>query len=118
MGGRGKAVEVLVKLVRHAKKNGLKVTFFLMESSRAHLELLRDLIVPGGEEGQADGVGIVDTRGCAYPPACTWLVAQVKVGIATQLMEEKGMSRGWVAPSFRRAAPPRATRDSTGVGGK
>ena len=77
-GSRGKAVETVVKLVKHAKENGLKVTFFLMESGRADLDLIEELIVPVVEEGGADNVAIVDTRGNAYPPAFGWLVAQVK----------------------------------------
>ncbi len=77
-GSRGKAVEEIIKLVRYAKDNGLKVTFFLMESSRAPLDLLKEVIIPVVEEGKADQVAIVDTRGSAYPPAFAWLVSQVR----------------------------------------
>jgi isopropylmalate/homocitrate/citramalate synthase len=77
-GSRGKAAEDIVGLVRQAKKNGLKVTFFLMESARTPLDLIRDLIVPVVEEGKADCVAIVDTRGSAYPPGLAWQIAQVK----------------------------------------
>ena len=77
-GNRGKAVEEIIKLVRFAKENGLKVTFFLMESSRAPLDLLKEIIIPVVEEGKADHVAIVDTRGSAYPPAFAWLVSQVR----------------------------------------
>jgi isopropylmalate/homocitrate/citramalate synthase len=77
-GSRGKAVEEIVKLSQFAKGNGLKVTFFLMESSRAPIDLLREVIVPVVEEGKADHVAIVDTRGSAYPPAFAWLISQVK----------------------------------------
>jgi methanogen homocitrate synthase len=77
-GSRGKAVEDIVKLTQHAKANGLKVTFFLMESARAPLDMIRELIVPVVKEGKADNVAIVDTRGSAYPPGFAWQVAQVK----------------------------------------
>ena len=77
-GSRGKAVEEIIKLVRFAKDNGLKVTFFLMESSRAPLDLLKEVIIPVVEEGKADHVAIVDTRGSAYPPAFAWLISQVR----------------------------------------
>ncbi len=77
-GSRGKAAEVIVKLVKHAKENGLKITFFLMESSRASLDLIKEVVVPVVEEGKADSVAIVDTRGVAYPPAFAWLVSQVR----------------------------------------
>jgi len=77
-GSRGKAVEDIIKLTQHAKANGLKVTFFLMESARAPLDMIRELIVPVVKEGKADNVAIVDTRGSAYPPGFAWQVAQVK----------------------------------------
>jgi len=77
-GSRGKAVEDIIRIVQHAKANGLKVTFFLMESARAPLDLIKDLIVPVVEEGKADNVAIVDTRGSAYPPGFAWLVTQVR----------------------------------------
>jgi methanogen homocitrate synthase len=77
-GSRGKAVEEIIKLVQYAKRSGLKVTFFLMESSRASLDLLQEIIIPVVQEGKADHVAIVDTRGSAYPPAFAWLISQVR----------------------------------------
>ena len=62
-GSREKAVETVNKAARHAKEEGLNVTFFLMDSARADLELLRDLIVPVAAEGNIDSVAIVDTQG-------------------------------------------------------
>ncbi len=66
-GNREKAVESLVDVVKYAKSNGVKVTLFLMESSRADLDLLESLIVPSVIEGKADSVSLVDTRGCLLP---------------------------------------------------
>jgi len=77
-GSRGKAAEEIIKLVKFGKENGLKVTYFLMESSRAGIDLLRDIIIPVAEEGKPDHIALVDTRGSAYPPAFAWLVTQVK----------------------------------------
>lgn len=77
-GSRGKAVEQIVELTKLAKSNGLKVCFFLAFSSRAPLDLIKDLIVPVVEEGKADTVAITDTRGDAYPTGFAWLVTQVK----------------------------------------
>ena len=71
-------MEDIIGLTKHAKANGLKVCFFLMESARAPLDLIRELIVPVVEEGQADSVAIVDTRGSAYPEGFAWQIAQVK----------------------------------------
>ena len=77
-GSRGKAVEDIVGLAKFGKANGLKVCFFLMESARAPLDLIRELIVPVVEEGGADTVAIVDTRGSSYPAGFAWQIAQVK----------------------------------------
>jgi len=77
-GSRGKAAEEIIKLVKFGKENGLKVTYFLMESSRASLDLLKEVIIPVAEEGKPDNIAIVDTRGSAYPPALAWLVAEVQ----------------------------------------
>jgi len=77
-GSRGKAAEEIVKLSQFAKGNGMQVTFFLMESSRAPLDLLKDVVVPVVDEGKADHVAVVDTRGSAYPPAFAWLISQIK----------------------------------------
>ena len=77
-GSRGKAVEDIIGLTKLAKSNGLKVCFFLMESARTPLELIKELIVPVVEEGGADTVAIVDTRGSAYPAGFAWQIAQVK----------------------------------------
>jgi isopropylmalate/homocitrate/citramalate synthase len=77
-GSREKAAEDIVGLTKYAKANGLKVCFFLMESARAPLDLIRQLIVPVVEEGKADTVAIVDTRGSSYPQGFAWQIAQVK----------------------------------------
>jgi methanogen homocitrate synthase len=77
-GSRGKAVEDIVGLTKLAKAEGLKVCFFLMESARTPLELIEELIVPVVQEGGADTVAIVDTRGSSYPAGFAWQIAQVK----------------------------------------
>jgi len=77
-GSREKAVESVVTSIKFAKENGLKVTFFLMQSARADLDLLETLIVPAVKEGGADAVALVDTQGNCYPQAFGWLVKKVK----------------------------------------
>ncbi len=73
-----KAAESLVDVIKHAKANGLKVTLFLMESSRTDLPHLKSLIVPSVKEAKADSVAIVDTRGCALPQTIAFLVRKIK----------------------------------------
>jgi 2-isopropylmalate synthase len=77
-GSRQKAVEDITQLTQTAKKNGLNVTFFLMESARAPIDLIEELIVPVVQNGKADNVAIVDTRGSAYPPGFAWLIQKVR----------------------------------------
>ncbi len=77
-GSRQKAVEDITKLTQTAKKNGVNVTFFLMESARAPIDMIQELIVPVVEEGKADNIAIVDTRGSAYPPGFAWLIKKVR----------------------------------------
>ena len=77
-GSRVKAVEAVVEAARHGKEKGLKVNFFLMNSTMADLGLLRELILPAVNEGKVDSIAIVDTAGNTYPAAFAWLVGQVK----------------------------------------
>jgi len=77
-GSREKAIESLVDVIKYAKTNGIKVTLFLMEASRADLALLKSFIVPSVKEAEADSVSLVDTRGCALPQAMVHLVTKVK----------------------------------------
>ena len=77
-GSRAKAAEALVNIIKFAKSNGLKVTMFLMEFSRADIPLLESLIIPAVKEANADSVAAVDTRGCALPQTMAFLVKKVK----------------------------------------
>jgi len=77
-GSREKAAESLVEVIEYAKTKGAMVTLFLMESSRADLDLLQSLIVPSVKEGKADNVAIVDTRGCCLPETIGFLVRTLK----------------------------------------
>ena len=77
-GSQEKAVESLVDVIKHAKSSGLKVYLFIMESSRADIGLLENIIIPGVRDGKADSVAIVDTRGCALPEAMVFLIKKIK----------------------------------------
>lgn len=77
-GNREKAIESLVSIIKYAKSAGVKVTLFLMESSRADLALLESLIVPSVKEGKADSVSLVDTRGCLLPKGTAYLIKKIK----------------------------------------
>ena len=77
-GSREKAAESLIDVIKYAKSKGVKVTLFLMESSRADMELLKTLIIPTVKEAKPDSVALVDTRGVALPEAITFLVRTIK----------------------------------------
>lgn len=75
---REKAAEDLVRLIQYAKSKGLKVTLFLVDYSRASIEEIESLVIPGVREGKADNVAVVDTRGCCLPGALFYLVRRMK----------------------------------------
>ncbi len=73
-----KAAEEFVTQTEFAAQNGVKVTLFLMEASRADMDLLRRIIVPCVKNGKIDSIGLVDTRGSCLPQAMAWMVQTVK----------------------------------------
>ncbi len=73
-----KAAEKFLAETEFAAQNGMKVTLFLMEASRADTELLKSLIVPCVKYGKIDSLGLVDTRGSALPQAMAWLVTTLR----------------------------------------
>ncbi len=77
-GGPERAAESFVRETEFAADRGVKVTLFLMEASRADVELLRDLVVPCVKYGKIDSVALVDTRGSALPEAMAWLTGAIK----------------------------------------
>jgi methanogen homocitrate synthase len=77
-GGVERAAEAYIAETDFAAQNGLKVTLFLMEASRAPAGLLRDLVAPIAAHGKIDSVGLVDTRGSALPQAMAWLVGLMR----------------------------------------
>jgi isopropylmalate/homocitrate/citramalate synthase len=77
-GSPEKAAEALVKIITHAKANGIKVTLFFLDYSAADLNLLKNFIMAGVTEGKVDSVCVVDTRGFCLPDAIFFLVKKVK----------------------------------------
>ncbi|MBI2907190.1 MAG: 2-isopropylmalate synthase [Chloroflexi bacterium] len=76
-GGPDKAAEELTRLMSRAKAHGLKTCLFMMESTRARLEVIKK-IAQAAEAAKADSVCVVDTRGVALPQVMGFLVSQVK----------------------------------------
>ncbi len=72
-----KAAEQFVAQTEFAAEHGVKVTLFLMEATRADVDLLKRIVIPCVKYGKIDSIGLVDTRGCAVPQAMAWLVSAI-----------------------------------------
>jgi isopropylmalate/homocitrate/citramalate synthase len=71
-------IQKSVENIRYARSKGLRVVFFLMDSSRADLGFLDRLIERVVKEAPPDSVALVDTTGCMSPQATAWLVARMR----------------------------------------
>ena len=62
-----KAIQAAIEGTRAAKEQGLLVSFFPADSSRADIEYLLDMIDQVKTEGHMDSLVLVDTFGCYTP---------------------------------------------------
>lgn len=73
--------EVVSKAIEHidyAKDHGLSVTFFGVDSTRAHLNFLKKLFATISEEAHVDGITIVDTYACLMPQSIYYMTRELK----------------------------------------
>ncbi len=80
---RGDLLKRVTEAISAAKKSGITVAFFAVDSTRTQLEFLRRVYLVALEAGAAEIV-VVDTIGACGPEAAEFLVSQVC---------------GWVGPS-------------------
>jgi len=73
-----KAIQAAIEGTLAAKEEGLYVSFFPADSSRAEIEYLLDLIDQVRTEGYMDSVVLVDTFGCYTPAAAAYSVRRLK----------------------------------------
>ncbi|MGQ9648058.1 MAG: LeuA family protein [Thermodesulfobacteriota bacterium] len=73
-----KAIQAAIEGTLAAKEEGLYVTFFPADSSRAEIEYLLDLIDQVRSRGHMDSVVLVDTFGCYTPTAAAYTVRRIK----------------------------------------
>jgi isopropylmalate/homocitrate/citramalate synthase len=73
-----KAIQAAIEGTRAAKEQGLLVSFFPADSSRADIPYLLDMIDRVKTEGYMDSVVLVDTFGCYTPMAAAYTVRQIK----------------------------------------
>jgi isopropylmalate/homocitrate/citramalate synthase len=73
-----KAIGASIEGTLAAKEEGLLVSFFPADSSRADIEYLLDMIDQVKTKGYMDSVVLVDTFGCYTPMAAAYTVKRIK----------------------------------------
>lgn len=73
-----KAIEASVESTLFAHENGLKVTFFPIDATRAMMTDLLDDLETVATNGHVDNIGLVDTFGVCSPHAITYYTRRVR----------------------------------------
>lgn len=77
-----KAIELSIEATKYAHENGLYVSFFTIDSSRADMNDYLNLIERVAKEGHMDELTVVDTLGALNPHAVPYLLKKVKERIS------------------------------------
>lgn len=75
---REKAVEVALESLQYAKDQGLRVSFFPFDTTRADLQFIRDFLKLVEKETDVDSIVVVDTVGCITPQGMFYLVSKIR----------------------------------------
>jgi methanogen homocitrate synthase len=67
-----------IDAISYAKKKGFLVTFFPYDTTRAEESYLKSLMQEVVAKAKPDSVAVIDTIGCALPPAIYYLVKKVR----------------------------------------
>ena len=73
-----RAIEASISSTKFAHENGLKVTFFPIDATRASMAELLDDLEMIATEGHVDAVGLVDTFGVCSPHAISYYTRRVR----------------------------------------
>lgn len=73
-----KAIEASIESTKYAHENGLKVTFFPIDATRASMTDLLDDLEAVANNGHVDNIALVDTFGVMSPHAITYYTQRVK----------------------------------------
>lgn len=73
-----KAIDLSVKATRYAHEQGLYVVFFTIDTTRADLDWLVQLLERVADEGHMDALALVDTYGVAHASAIRHYVRRVR----------------------------------------
>lgn len=80
-----RAIEASVESTRFAHENGLKVTFFPIDATRATMTQLLDDLETVATEGHVDNIALVDTFGVTSPHAISYYTRRVRERINVPL---------------------------------
>ncbi|MGH8872935.1 MAG: LeuA family protein [Acidimicrobiia bacterium] len=80
-----KAIEASVEATKYAHDNGLKVTFFPIDATRATMTELLDDLEQVATHGHVDNIALVDTFGVTSPHAIRYYTQQVRARIDVPL---------------------------------
>lgn len=74
----GKALDLSIEATSFAHENGLKVTFFPIDATRAGIVEYLDMMEAVANDGHVDAVALVDTFGVLSPHAVGYFVRQTR----------------------------------------
>ncbi len=80
-----RAIEASVESTKFAHENGLKVSFFPIDATRATMTQLLDDLETVATEGHVDNIALVDTFGVTSPHAISYYTRRVRERLAVPL---------------------------------
>lgn len=80
-----KAIDLSIEATTFAHENGMKVSFFPIDATRAGMVQYLDLVGAVAEQGHVDAVGLVDTFGVISPHAVSYFVRKTRERLGVPL---------------------------------
>ncbi|HKX76355.1 MAG TPA: pyruvate carboxyltransferase [Acidimicrobiia bacterium] len=112
-----RAIEASIEATSYAHDNGLKVSFFPIDATRAGIVNLMDDLETVAREGHVDTVGLVDTFGVLSPHAVEFFVKRVRERLNVPLETHFHMDFGLGVANTALAVAQGATVIQTTVNG-
>jgi methanogen homocitrate synthase len=78
---KSKVKELALETTSYAKEQGLRVTYFPVDTTRGDPEFVKDLVTSVVNESHVDSVALVDTFGCASPQAISHIVKMLRIWV-------------------------------------
>ncbi|MDP3984759.1 MAG: pyruvate carboxyltransferase [Acidimicrobiia bacterium] len=112
-----RAIDASIEATSYAHDNGLKVSFFPIDATRAGIVNLLDDLEKVAQEGHVDAVGLVDTFGVLSPHAVEFFVKRVRERLNVPLETHFHMDFGLGVANTALAVAQGATVIQTTVSG-